>query len=41
MSTYSAFDILEFGEYFQTKSISLTSGPIPTIHIISKSQNQT
>lgn len=39
--THAALDIFEFGQDVEGKAISLASGPIATIHEVTKSQDQT
>lgn len=38
---HPALDILQFGKDLQSKPISLTPRPVPTVHIVPKGQNQT
>lgn len=40
-AAYAAFNVLELGQDVQRKAVRLSSGSIPSIHEVSKSQNQT
>lgn len=40
LSPHSALDILQFGQNLQVKSVSLTSDPAASVHVVPQSQHQ-
>lgn len=39
--THTTLHILQFGQDVQREAVSLASGPVPSVHEVSKSQDQT
>lgn len=40
LGPHSALDILQFGQNLQVKSVSLTSDPAASVHVVPQSQHQ-